>query len=197
MIAHLRGIVSRKTANSLVIDVSGVGYLVSTTTEVSQESSIGQELVLQTVQIFREDSVQLFGFASLEEIEVFNLLLGVTGVGAKTALAVISQLGVQGIQSAVANADSEAFNSLSGIGPKTAKLIILNLNGKLITDVAEPTSLIQRNVVSALVNLGFQERLAKQTTKNVVVENPTADEKDILKLALSALSSSRRQESNE
>jgi Holliday junction DNA helicase RuvA len=108
VIAHLRGTVSSISAHAIVIDVSGVGYLAYSTSDQISNCRVGQEITLQTVQIFREDSVQLFGFSDLDQVGVFNLLCTVTGVGAKTALGVISQMGVYGIQEAVAKADSDA-----------------------------------------------------------------------------------------
>ncbi len=197
MIAHLRGTVSSISAHAIVIDVSGVGYLVYSTSDQISNCRVGQEITLQTVQIFREDSVQLFGFSDLDQVGVFNLLCTVTGVGAKTALGVISQLGVYGIQEAVAKADSDAFNSVSGIGPKTAKQIILTLTGKLVTEVDDSASHMQKTIVSALVNLGYPEKLAKQATAAIANENKEASEEQLLKLVLNSLSSVRRNATNE
>lgn len=192
MIAHLKGIVTRKTTATIVLDVAGVGYLVHATGNLIVESKVGQEITLQTVQTFREDSVQLFGFASVEEVEIFNLLGTVTGVGARTALNIINSLGVEGIKAAVSGAEVEKFNSVSGIGPKTAKLIILSLSGKLVTESSSDATPTVTNVISALTNLGFPERKARATTEQIVMENAELGEEELLRLALNSLSTARR-----
>ncbi len=197
VIAHLKGIVARKTNSTIVIDVSGVGYLVHATNTLTAEAKVGQEITLQTVQTFREDLVQLFGFESVEEVEIFNLLGTVTGVGSKTALSIINSLGVQGIKSAVAGAEVEKFNSVSGIGPKTAKLIILSLTGKLVTENHSDNTPSVANVISALTNLGFQERKARSVTEELVKENADLTEQELLRQALSSLSAARRVSGND
>lgn len=197
MIAHLRGTVSTVSPQAIIIDVSGVGYLVNTTSELIANCRVGQEITLHTVQIFREDSVQLFGFFDTDQVSVFNLLCSVSGVGAKTALGVISQLGVQGIHEAVSKADSDAFNAVSGIGPKTAKQIILTLSGKLVTEVENIDSQMQKTIVSALVNLGYPDKIAKQSTAAIFKENTGVSEEQLLKLVLNSLSSARRNTTNE
>lgn len=197
MIAHLRGIVFRKTSNQLVVDVSGVGYLVNVTADLLQGASISKEIQLETIQIFREDSVQLFGFIDVAEVEAFQMLCSVNGVGAKTALSVLNVLGVQGIRDAVIDADAEKFNSVSGIGPKTAKLIVLSLTGKLVADISGGQSQLLTNITAGLVNLGFQERLAKQAVLRTIEENPGATEEEILRMTLSSLSSARKSGSND
>lgn len=197
MIAHLRGIVSKIAGGSVVVDVSGVGYLVSAPTDTISMCKVGQEALLHTVQIVREDSVQLFGFIEEHQVEVFNLLCSVGGVGAKTALNILSQLGTDGIERAVVEADAGAFSAVSGIGPKTAKLIILSLSGKLITGEEGTEGDLQKTVVSALVNLGYQEKIAKQATLTISKENPNATEEQLLRLTLNSLANSRRNASNE
>jgi len=197
VIAHLKGIVARKTNSTIVIDVSGVGYLVHAPNTLTAEAKVGQEITLQTVQTFREDLVQLFGFESVEEVEIFNLLGTVTGVGSKTALSIINSLGVQGIKSAVAGAEVEKFNSVSGIGPKTAKLIILSLTGKLVTENHSDNTPSVANVISALTNLGFQERKARSVTEELVKEHADLTEQELLRQALSSLSAARRVSGND
>lgn len=191
MIAFISGRVIRKNAGSIVIENNGLGYAVSVIPQLSMSLKIDEEIALHTVQIFREDSVTLFGFTSEAELEMFQLLGTVTGVGPKSALTIIAQLGVEGLQKAVATADDAMFRSVSGIGPKTAKLIVLNLSGKLVLDdgsISEEKS----NVLAALINLGYQDKLARAALQKVSLVGADLGEAELLKAALSELSSARK-----
>lgn len=158
MIASLNGTVSSVASNSLVLDVSGVGYLVNVTPNVALAASVGAQLRLHTEMIVREDSQNLFGFAELEELKLFQLLLTVSGVGPKSALAAVSALNAEQIAVAVQNEDDGVFKSVPGIGPKTAKLIIVQLAGKLQPVSSRPTG--QQDLLTALIGLGFNEKVA-------------------------------------
>ena len=191
MIAFISGRVIRKNAGSIVIENNGLGYAVSVIPQLSMSLKIDEEIALHTVQIFREDSVTLFGFTSEAELEMFQLLGTVTGVGPKSALTIIAQLGVEGLQKAVATADDAMFRSVSGIGPKTAKLIVLNLSGKLVLDdgsISEEKS----NVLAALINLGYQDKLARAALQKVSLVGADLGEAELLKATLSELSSARK-----
>ena len=131
MIASLRGSVRSASAGRVVLDVGGVGYLVFTTSRLSLGLSAGDALEVETSYIVREDSATLFGFATVQERELFDLLRSVTGVGPKSALAILNELDAEAVAMAVANEDDIAFKAVSGIGPKTAKLIVVTLAGKL------------------------------------------------------------------
>ncbi|MEY2816405.1 MAG: hypothetical protein RJA78_981, partial [Actinomycetota bacterium] len=122
----------------------------------------------------------------------FNLLCSVSGVGPKSALAVMGTLGVEGLAQAVASADDSMFRSVSGIGPKTAKLIVLSLTGKLGLTGSEskPSTTSEANVVSALIGLGYQERAAKRAVEDIAEQRMT--EAEILRGALSNLANTRR-----
>ena len=192
MIALLRGTVVRKDLSSIVLDVSGVGYLVNVSQPSIANYSVGSQIVVNTVQIFREDAVTLYGFDTLDELELFNLLCSVNGVGPKSALGILNHLGVSGIQQAVSAADDAMFKAVSGIGPKTAKLIVLSLTGKLVIGDSKPSSTVEVNVVTALVNLGYPERLSRQAVKDALASHPESNEAEILKLALGELANTKR-----
>ena len=133
MIASLTGTVQSSTLNSLVLDVSGVGYLVQVTPSLALSVKVGDSLALVTAFVVREDAFTIYGFASNEELQTFDLLRSVTGVGPKSAMSIIHQLGVEALSQAVATEDDSAFKTVSGIGPKTAKLIVVTLAGKLVS----------------------------------------------------------------
>ncbi len=163
MIAQLTGKIAFLDLSTAIVDVAGVGYSLQITATTSRSLSLGHEVTLATALIVREDDMSLYGFISQDEKRVFDLLRSVTGVGPKSALAVLGSLGLEEIAAAVMNDDDAAFKKVSGIGPKTAKLITVTLAGKL-TSTQKP---IQRgkmpsrnSVVLALVGLGWSEKNA-------------------------------------
>jgi len=193
VISQLSGAVLRRKAGQLVIDVNGVGYLVSVTPEVYQSSFSQDKLSLHISHIIREDSQTLYGFLTEEELDTFALLCSVSGVGPKSAMAVLAQLGVSGVAAAVAGTDDSMFRSVSGVGPKTAKLIVLSLTGKLIAEESfSNTSNSGSSVISALVGLGYQEKQARSAVDSVTNAKADLSESEILKQSLNILASGRK-----
>lgn len=193
MIAQLSGSVLRRKAGQLVIEVNGVGYLVSVTPEVYQSSFSQSTLSLHIAHIIREDSQTLYGFLTEEELDTFALLCSVSGVGPKSAMSVLAQLGVSGVAAAVSGTDDTMFRSVTGVGPKTAKLIVLSLTGKLVPDISLSTSTnAGSSVVTALVGLGYQDKSARSAVENLVKADPSLTESELLKQALATLSSGRK-----
>lgn len=192
MIASLKGTVTRSSIGQIVLDVNDVGYLVHLTLETSSGISIDQSLLLNIAHVIKEDSETLYGFISIEELEAFQLLCSVSGVGPKSALAVLGKLGVSGVETAVSTADDGMFRSVSGIGPKTAKLIVLSLTGKLVSGDSSKTSVNAQTVVNALVGLGYAERQAKSAVDSVATEDSNLSEQELLKRSLATLSLSRK-----
>jgi Holliday junction DNA helicase RuvA len=190
MIASLRGTVLQALGTTLVVDVHGVGYAVTVTPDHALSVRSGEEVLVHTAMVVREDDMSLFGFPDRERLEVFDLLRGVTGVGPKSAMGVLAALAPDEIAAAVANDDDAVFRRVSGIGPKTAKLIVLSLTGKLLavrTSAPRPTAR-GADVLVALVGLGYQERAAQAVLDDVLAARP--DERQtavLLRAALSAL----------
>lgn len=163
MISSLRGQLQAVRADQLVLEVHGVGYGVAVPKPLISRTRVGQELFLHTVMIVREDSLSLYGFESFDELDLFQVLLGVNGVGPKSALGIISALTPDELAIAVADQDEKPFRKVSGIGPKTARLILLQLQGKVhpVTQDAVAASVavpIKQEVVAALISLGWNER---------------------------------------
>ena len=193
MIAQLSGAVLRRKAGQLIIDVNGVGYLVSVTPEAYQSSFSQDRLSLHISHIIREDSQTLYGFLTEEELDTFALLCSVSGVGPKSAMAVLAQLGASGVAAAVAGTDDSMFRSVSGVGPKTAKLIVLSLTGKLIAEESfSNTNNAGSSVISALVGLGYQEKQARSAVDFVTNAKAGLSESEILKQSLNILASGRK-----
>lgn len=173
MIASLTGTLTQLGANFAILEVGGVGYRVELTPTHALELRRDSEITLVTALIVREDALTLFGFRSFEEREIFDQLTGVSGVGPKSALAVLTQLSPAELARAVEAENVAAFKPVSGVGPKTAKLIILQLKGKLAAapegqpsnaDAPAPAAAdggILDQVVEALVELGTRQPQAR------------------------------------
>ena len=181
MISSVRGTVMAAVGSTVAIEVGGVGLALSVTPQVAMSLRIGSEAMLHTALIVREDDLSLFGFADRLELAVFDLLRGVTGVGPKSALGVLAEMRPGDIAAAVATENDAAFRKVSGIGPKTAKLIVLSLTGKMqgIAAVApsspRPASTISASVLVALVGLGWSERIAAQAVDAAGADASEAD----------------------
>ncbi len=194
MISSLRGTVLAVEGQRVVVEVGGVGYGVTVTPQQALALREGAEAFLHTALIVREDELSLYGFAGRAELEVFELLRGVTGVGPKSALGVLAALTTEQIAVAVAAEDDAAFRRVSGVGPKTAKLIVVSLAGRLLPagpEAASPTTApggLVVPAVQALVGLGFPERQAKVVVEEVLDDAPGADSVSVvLRLALGRL----------
>jgi holliday junction DNA helicase RuvA len=153
VIARLRGRVSGRAGAGLIVDVNGVGYLVNATPTVQRLGS--GEVTIEIHTVVREDALQLYGFASADERELFELLLGVSGVGPKVALAIVSGSTPAELRRAIARDDVKRFQAIPGIGLKTAQRVVLELKEKLVLlhpDVPGSGDLTARD---ALVELGW------------------------------------------
>jgi Holliday junction DNA helicase RuvA len=139
----------------------------------------------------REDAWTLFGFETRQELEVFELLRSVNGVGPKSALSILNQMSVDQISQAVSQESDESFKAVSGIGSKTAKLITLTLAGKLVGSGAKGSaSSVSESAVSALVGLGWSERQSRDALQQVGTKEMS--DKQLLKAALQVLSKARK-----
>lgn len=201
MISSLRGHVLHLDAESAIVEVGGVGFSVAVPASVARSLHVGDETTLHTALIVREDALSLFGFSDRDELTVFHHLLSVSGVGPKSALGVLSSLSVDQIAHAVADEDDAPFRRVSGIGPKTAKLIVVQLAGKLhvTSATSRPTAgsaagEIAGQVVAALTALGWNERTSVEAVTLVLDAATDADRRSVpvlLKLALAQLGPAR------
>ena len=191
MIASLTGLVLSSSNGQIVIDVQGVGYLVHSRAQTVNSVSQGDSVSFHTSLVVREDAWTLFGFANRQELEVFELLRSVNGVGPKSALSILNQMSVEQIAQAVSDESDESFKAVSGIGSKTAKLITLTLAGKLMGSGSKSAvSSINESAVSALVGLGWSERQSRDALQQVASKD--FSDKQLLKAALQVLSKARK-----
>ncbi len=195
MISSLRGRVLSAGGNSIVLEVGGVGFHVNTTPALALASREGTETSVHTTLIVREDSLTLFGFGTRDELDVFDLLIGVTGVGPKSALGVLSALSPEQVAEAVQRDDDAVFRKVSGIGPKTAKLITVSLAGKLVAPAAAARPAVisggaAESVLAALTGLGWSERIAAEAVDETMAAasaTEAASVPTLLRLTLSRL----------
>jgi Holliday junction DNA helicase RuvA len=197
VISSLRGTVLAVSGGTAVIEVGGVGLSVQLTQDHALSLRVAERAFMLTSLIVREESLSLFGFVDKEQLEVFDLLMGVSGVGPKSAMGVLSVLSADQIATAVAADDDAVFRKVSGIGPKTAKLIVVSLAGKLVPPRAAragaapaPSSSLSESVLIALVGLGWPERVAAEAVSEAIAESAEAERTTVpalLRLTLSRL----------
>ena len=171
MIARLRGKRAGLTAAGLVLDVNGVGYLVQATPSVLRRD--GDELTVETYLHVREDALQLYGFGSVQERDLFVHLLSVSGVGPKVALAIVSGSTPAELRRAIALEDTARFEAIPGIGKKTAQRVVLELREKIGDAHAPQGDLVARD---ALVELGWSLVDADRALAQVDPELPVAEQ---------------------
>jgi Holliday junction DNA helicase RuvA len=171
VIARLRGRVAARSGTGLVVDVNGVGYLVHATPSV-QRLGAG-EITVEIHTVVREDALQLYGFATAEERELFELLLGVNGVGPKVALSIVSGSTPVELRRAIANDDVKRFQAIPGIGLKTAQRVVLELKAKLADASFAGGSTVARD---ALVELGWTLLDAERALSDVDAALPVEEQ---------------------
>ena len=194
MIASLRGTLTEATPGACVIECDGVGYLVQVSAHTRQSlPPAGREAFLRTRQIVREDSVQLFGFADAEELKLFDLLIAVSGVGPKLALAVLSGLRPQALARAIREEQVGALVGIPGIGRKTAERLIVELRDKLETlpgparEGVLPRSERFDDAVAALIRLGYTSTQSQEAVRQAAASGSNLSSEDLVKRSLASL----------
>ncbi|MBR3927426.1 MAG: Holliday junction branch migration protein RuvA [Clostridia bacterium] len=193
MYAHICGILSEKLTDSVVIDASGVGYELSVSANtLSSCPQTGEEVKLFAYLSVREDAMELFGFSTREEKKMFLRLIGVSGIGPKTALGVLSALSVKDLSIALVTGDAQALSRAPGIGKKTAQRLVLELKDKVENEdlTSQGASAPLKNIVGsgeseaieALMALGYPASEAAKAVSAVSGQATKTDE--ILRLAL-------------
>lgn len=162
MIAGLRGLIDGKTADSLLVDVGGMIYRVGTSaTTLSDAGEVGDTVRLYTHLFVREDQLTLYGFASTDELRLFETMIAVTGIGPRLGCAVLSHIRTDLLYDAIQTENADFLATVPGVGKKTAARLILELRGKLPKDMAPPTvappvaDRDQADVIEALRSLGY------------------------------------------
>ena len=178
MIGVLSGVVTHKFEDRIIVQPDGVGYEVYVPLSFISKISTGEETELFTHLYVREDIFVLYGFPTMESIDIFRLLISVSGVGPKTALGVLSAALPEEIKKAVTEADKGVFSAVSGIGKKTAGRIILELQSKLgeLEELDLKREPQKEEAVEALRNLGYKKNEAIQALKDVDSQLPSEEQ---------------------
>ncbi len=188
MIGRLRGRLVVRSAGGVVLDVGGVGYEISVTpATLVGLPGVGEEAVLHTHLVVREDVLALYGFASDDQRDIFRLLLGVSGIGPKVALTILATLTPDALRRAVAAEDADALTLVPGIGKRSAQKLMLELRPKLdMPDADLPTSggAGPGEVRDALEGLGYRPAEISEAMRELPLDIPV---EDLLRLALKQL----------
>ena len=209
MIGRIKGQLIEKKIDSVVIDVSGIGYVVYVTEKTSRSLTLDNQLgdiSLYTELLVKEDLLQLVGFITQTEKDWFNILRSVQGIGAKVALTILNTLNPKELLRAVRMKNELAFSSVSGIGSRMAQRLVVELSGRKDLIVLEDEEIqeirdesneqtaniikrkeIQQDALSALQNLGFKTAEAKSTIDKILVEDDFKDASQLVKEALRSL----------
>ena len=175
MISTVRGIVQQVSAGEMVVEVGGVGLRVLVPKSVVESvASVGNVVFLYTHLVVREDALTLFGFGSPEQRELFELLLQVSGIGPKLALAVISNVSPEALRAAVANGQPEALDRVPGVGKKTAERIVFHLKDKFTVPATGGPALLPADidVLAALTSLGYSLVEAQAAVQSLPLDAP-------------------------
>lgn len=199
MYSYIKGILTDVEENIAVIEAGGIGYNIYTTGQtLDYLPSVGEEVKLYTYLYLREDAMMLYGFLTKDDLRIFKLLIGVSGIGPKGALAILSVMSTDDLRFAVLGDDAKAIAKAPGIGAKTAQRVILELKDKLNLEDAFEQKLantlekedgrqhakgVKNEAVQALVALGYSSSEALKALDGIAITEDT-DVEDILKAAL-------------
>ena len=198
MISYIRGELVAQYEDKVIVDVGGVGYgIYMSAQSMSKLPPVGSEVKIHTYLNVKEDSMQLFGFLTVDDLNVFKLLIGVSGIGPKGALAILSVMSTDDLRFAVLSDDAKAIAKAPGVGNKTAQRLIIELKDKLSLEDAFEQKLshtqeavsgnglkgIRNEAVEALVSLGYSSTEALKVLRDIEITEDSSVE-DILKLAL-------------
>ncbi|MBQ7402989.1 MAG: Holliday junction branch migration protein RuvA [Lentisphaeria bacterium] len=200
MIARLRGILIDASYTEALVECAGVGYAVNIPLCTFEKLPLpGKEVILQTILIVREDDMSLFGFATKQELQIFRLLTTVNGIGAKTALNILSSLNIPVFCQAILSGDIKTLKKINGVGPKSAERMVIELRDKIkeispesqfaAAQAAMPQSREAEDAAMALEKLGFNRTKIIDTVVKIAADLPENERsvENIIRKSLQAL----------
>ena len=186
MIGYIEGEVVHKGDRTLIIKTGGVGYALSATPDLLSTLALGEQAALWTHLAVKEDALDLYGFRSHDELGLFRLLIGISGIGPKSALGVLALADVKTLAHAIGSRDSSYLTKVSGIGKKLAEKIVLELRDKVGTLAANADiSNTETEAIDALESLGYTPRDTRELIRTLAKEHVTAQ--DIIRKALQTI----------
>ncbi len=195
MIGHLTGKIISKKPTQLIIDVNGTGYLVNITLTTFDKLANGKENVsVHTYLHVREDTLDLYGFVNASEKEMFELLIGISGVGPKLAQGILSGIQTEELKEALRSGNLSRILAIPGVGKKTGERLIIELREKVdkVSDefgkMEKDKFRIKDDAVAALTSLGYNSKHAEKNIRNILESKPDLSLEDIIKEALGSMS---------
>ncbi|HLV02143.1 MAG TPA: Holliday junction branch migration protein RuvA [Acidobacteriota bacterium] len=198
MIALLKGVLAEKAAGRVIIDIQGVGYEVLIPLSTYYDlGEVGQSVTLRIYTHVAENALALYGFRTVQEKALFLQLIQISGIGPRLAITILSGLPVEELMDAISRADVHRLTSVPGVGKKTAERIVLELKDKLariapelaVNGQARQLGEDQKDVVSALINLGYSRSQAEKAVSKCSAEDDIEDFETLLKRSLKEISS--------
>jgi len=169
MYAYFKGTLASLEIDHVIIDVRGIGYLIHTPVSLFTSSvKEGDQILLYTSYIVREDSQRLFGFQTLSDKEMFEKLIKISGLGPKTALSIVGQSDTMNLEEVISQRDVVALTQIPGIGKKSAERIITELSDKMVSKAVKASSPVSNDAIAALVTLGYKEKQAFDLVQKAV-----------------------------
>lgn len=177
MIGTLTGTITHKDERRLIVEVGGIGYKVSGTTGTISQAKIGVTVSLWTYLVVREDALDLYGFTNREELIFFELLINISGIGPKSALAILSLAPPETLRRAISSGNTEYLTQISGIGRKSAEKIILELRDKLDSlPEDDKVTTTETEAMEALRSLGYPLKDARETLRELATQHNNTSE---------------------
>lgn len=198
MYAYIKGILAEITENAIIVENQGIGYEIAVPGQVFDYlPSVGEEVKIYTYHYVREDAILLYGFLTKEDVRIFKMLIGVSGIGPKGALAILSVLSTDDLRFAILGDDAKAIAKAPGVGAKTAQRVIIELKDKLSLEDAfeqklanqaqkaelNPAVGVKNEAILALTSLGYSQSEALKVLQGIEI-SPDDQVEDVLKMAL-------------
>lgn len=198
MYAYIKGILAEITEDAIIVENQGIGYEIAVPGQVFDYlPSVGEEVKIYTYHYVREDAILLYGFLTKEDVRIFKMLIGVSGIGPKGALAILSVLSTDDLRFAILGDDAKAIAKAPGVGAKTAQRVIIELKDKLsledafeqkLANQAQKTELnpavgVKNEAILALTSLGYSQSEALKVLQGIEI-SPDDQVEDVLKMAL-------------
>ena len=198
MYAYIKGILAEITEDAIIVENQGIGYEIAVPGQVFDYlPSVGEEVKIYTYHYVREDAILLYGFLTKEDVRIFKMLIGVSGIGPKGALAILSVLSTADLRFAILGDDAKAIAKAPGVGAKTAQRVIIELKDKLSLEDAfeqklanqaqkaelNPAVGVKNEAILALTSLGYSQSEALKVLQGIEI-SPDDQVEDVLKMAL-------------
>ena len=198
MYAYIKGILAEITEDAIIVENQGIGYEIAVPGQVFDYlPSVGEEVKIYTYHYVREDAILLYGFLTKEDVRIFKMLIGVSGIGPKGALAILSVLSTDDLRFAILGDDAKALAKAPGVGAKTAQRVIIELKDKLSLEDAfeqklanqaqkaelNPAVGVKNEAILALTSLGYSQSEALKVLQGIEI-SPDDQVEDVLKMAL-------------